>query len=420
MLASETIPSRAMSEGGSTSSQRTQAYSSIEVTVLMPCLNEVRTLAICIEKATKFFERFGVHGEVLIADNGSTDGSQDLARSMGARVIEVPVRGYGAALSAGIHAAHGTYVIMGDSDDSYDFSSLDVFVEKLREGSELVMGNRFSGGIAAGAMPWHHRYIGNPVLSFIGRTFFGSPIGDFHCGLRGFHRDAVEKLGLASQGMEFASEMIVKATLAGLRVSEVPTTLSPDGRDRPPHLRSFRDGWRHLRFLLLHCPRWLFLYPGLLLLSAGAVVQALLFPGPLVLGSVAFDVHTMLFAAAASVLGAQAALFWALGNVAAVRIGVLPRLPSSLQWTNNVRLEYGLIVGAVIVVVGIGWGLVAILTWAEVGFSAVDPSRVMRSAIPSTTLMILGVQVLIASFFLSLLRLDANRYWRDANFSILP
>ena len=385
----------------------------IEVTVLMPCLNEVRTLGACIRNAQSFFERAGIRGEIVVADNGSSDGSQALSRELGARVVDVPVRGYGAALIAGINAAQGRFVIMGDSDDSYNFADLDAFVTQLRAGDELVMGNRFQGGIAAGAMPWHHRYIGNPVLSFIGRLFFKSPIGDFHCGLRGFQRDAIARLELTSQGMEFASEMVVKATLAGMRVSEVPTTLSPDGRGRPPHLRSFRDGWRHLRFLLLHCPRWLFFYPGIFLLVVGVALQIILIRGPLILGNVAFDVHTLLYAAAASVLGAQTVIFWILSNVAAVRIGVLPALPASLQWTTRTSLEYGLVGGAAIFLVGVTWAAVALQSWADVAFSAIDPARVMRSAIPSATLMILGVELFFASFFLSLLRLEPNRAWRE-------
>jgi glycosyltransferase involved in cell wall biosynthesis len=234
----------------------------IELTILMPCLNEVRTIGICIRKAQQFLQRTGIHGEILIADNGSSDGSQSLALELGARVVDVPTRGYGAALMAGIQHSAGRFVIMGDSDDSYDFSRLDDFVASLRSGAELVIGNRFRGGIEAGAMPPLHRYLGNPVLSYLGRLFFRIPLGDFHCGLRGCSRDAVLRLGLVTPGMEFASEMIAKAALAGLRIAEVPTTLRPDGRDRPPHLRTWRDGWRHLRFLVLFCPRWLFLYPG--------------------------------------------------------------------------------------------------------------------------------------------------------------
>ncbi|HAM24131.1 MAG TPA: dolichol-P-glucose synthetase, partial [Actinobacteria bacterium] len=245
----------------------------------MPCLDEAETIETCIRKAQGYLQRSGVAGEVLIADNGSTDGSQELARALGARVVDVPRRGYGAALIAGIHQAQGRFIIMGDADDSYDFSALDPFVTALRGGADLVMGNRFAGGIAPGAMPALHRYLGNPVLSFIGRLFFRSPIGDFHCGLRGFRREAALELDLRTTGMEFASELVVKATLAQQRVVEVPTTLSPDGRSRPPHLRSWRDGWRHLRFLLLYSPRWLFLYPGLLVMALGTLGLVLLGTG---------------------------------------------------------------------------------------------------------------------------------------------
>lgn len=380
-----------------------------ELTVLMPCLNEARTLAICIRKAQQYLFRAGVRGEVLVADNGSSDGSQDLAVSLGARVIHVGPRGYGAALIAGIEAARGQFVVMADSDDSYDFSDLGAFVSKLRQGHDLVVGNRFLGGIAPGAMPWHHRYLGNPILSFVGRQFFKSPVGDFHCGLRGFRREAIQRLGLTCSGMEFASEMVVKATLQKLRISEVPTTLSQDGRDRPPHLRSFRDGWRHLRFLLLHCPRWLFLYPGIALLAVGVGLQMILVPGPLALGHVVFDVHTLLYASALSIIGTQIAFFWVLSQVAAARIGILPSLPRSLSWTTRLPLEYGLVTGFALALGGLLWALGAVISWADVGFSAIEPARVMRSAIPSVTLMVIGVELFFASFFLSVLRLEPMR-----------
>ena len=252
----------------------------LELTILMPCLNEAETLAICIGKAQSFLTRSGIAGEVVVADNGSTDGSQAIASANGARVVPVPEKGYGAALAGGITAAHGKFVIMADADDSYDFANLDLFVAALRDGADLVMGNRFAGGVAADAMPWHHRYIGNPVLSFLGRLFFRTPVRDFHCGLRGFSRVAIQRLNLRTIGMEFASEMVVKSTLSNLDVREVPTTLKKDGRSRPPHLRSFRDGWRHLRFLLLFSPRWLFLYPGITLLLVGLLIGAALMRGP--------------------------------------------------------------------------------------------------------------------------------------------
>lgn len=381
----------------------------LELTILMPCLNEVRTVKRCIQKAQGFLRRANVQGEILVADNGSCDGSIASALALGARVEVVPERGYGAALIAGISAAKGRYVIMGDADDSYDFERLDPFLQRLRSGDDLVMGNRFLGGIASGAMPWHHRYLGNPVLSFIGRQFFKSPVRDFHCGLRGFRRDAITGLGLSCKGMEFASEMIVKATLNALRVSEVPTTLSQDGRDRPPHLRSFRDGWRHLRFLLVHCPRWLFLYPGILLLGLGIGMQWTLLGGPVTFGHVVFDIHTMLYAAALSIIGAQISIFGVLSQFAAFRLGILPSVPKSVKWAEQAPLEYGLLAGGALFLCGICWATVALLSWADVGFSAIDPTSVMRSAIPSVTLMIMGVELFFASFFFSVLRLKAER-----------
>src|SRR6267378_7884160 len=295
-----------------------------ELTILMPCLNEAETLASCISKARAFLARSGCTGEVVIADNGSTDRSPAIAAANGARVVHVAERGYGSALLGGIRAARGKFVIMGDSDDSYDFSRLDAFVEQLRAGFQLVMGNRFRGGILPGAMPPLHRYLGNPVLTGIGRLFFKSPVGDFHCGLRAFRRDAIERLDLRTHGMEFASEMVVKATAFGLRVTEIPTTLSPDGRDRAPHLRTWRDGWRHLRFLLLYSPRWLFLYPGGLLMIIGLLVGLLLLRGPLTVGGVNFDVHTLLYAAMAVIIGFQAIVFAMFTKVFAMSEGLLP------------------------------------------------------------------------------------------------
>ncbi len=312
----------------------------LELTILMPCLNEAETLAVCIGKARGFLERTGIAGEVLIADNGSTDGSQKIAEDNGARVVPVSLRGYGAALSAGIEAAKGRYVIMGDADDSYDFANLDKFVASLRDGNQLVMGNRFKGGIAPGAMPWHHKYIGNPVLSFVGRLFFGSKASDFHCGLRGFDREAILGLGLRTTGMEFASEMLVKATLAGLRVAEVPTTLKKDGRNRPPHLRSFRDGWRHLRFLLLFSPRWLFLYPGLALIAIGLFFGALLIGGPVnITPTIELDVHTFLAAAMCILLGLQSVSFALIGRRFASRYGFIPQSKTFADVLEALTLE---------------------------------------------------------------------------------
>mgnify|MGYP000421134711 FL=1 len=277
----------------------------ILLTVLMPCLNEAETLATCITKAQKSIAELQISGEVLIADNGSTDGSQQIAREHGARVVDIPEKGYGSALIGGIHAAKGKYIIMGDADDSYDFLSLRPFVEKLEEGYELVMGNRFKGGIAKGAMPPLHRYLGNPVLSGIGRILYRSDIGDFHCGLRGFRKESIESLHLITTGMEFASEMVVKSTINHLRITEVPTTLSPDGRNRAPHLRSWHDGWRHLKFLLIYCPKWLFLYPGIFLTILGLIILCTLSIGPIHIHDITLDIHTMLYGAMFTILGVQ-------------------------------------------------------------------------------------------------------------------
>src|SRR5690349_6704397 len=299
----------------------------IELSILMPCLNEAETLATCIKKAQKALEDLNVDGEVVVADNGSTDGSPDIAASLGARVVHVAEKGYGSALLGGIKAARGKYIIMGDADDSYDFTNLGPFLEKLRAGYELVMGNRFKGGIAPRAMPPLHKYLGNPVLTGIGRVFFRSPCGDFHCGLRGFSKAAIQRLDLRTRGMEFASETVVKASLHGLRITEVPTTLSVDGRSRPPHLNTWRDGWRHLRFLLLYSPRWLFLYPGLLLMLVGAVVSGWLLVGPRVVDGITFDIHTFLYAAMAIVIGYQTVIFAIFTKVFAITEGLLPEDP---------------------------------------------------------------------------------------------
>ncbi len=298
-----------------------------ELSVVMPCLNESRTLGTCIQKALAAIERLGVRGEVIIADNGSTDGSQSLARSLGAQVVSITSRGYGSALRGGIAAARGEYVIMGDSDDSYDFTQLGDFVAKLNEGYDLVMGNRYHGEIRRGAMPFLHRFLGNPVLSWIGRLFFGCPVGDFQCGLRAFRKDAIERLELQTTGMEFSTEMVVKATLFNLRIIEIPTTLSPDGRDRPPHLRTWRDGWRYLRFLLLYSPRWLFLYPGAILFLLGTAVGLWLLPGPRTIGGITFDYQTLLFCAMAILIGFQSINFAVFTKTFAVTEHLVPEDP---------------------------------------------------------------------------------------------
>lgn len=379
------------------------AAGAVEITILMPCLDEAETLGACVRKAMGYLARSGVAGEVVVADNGSTDGSQAIAEALGARVVPVPERGYGAALIAGIRAARGRYVIMGDSDDSYNFSDLGPFVAKLREGFQLVMGNRFQGGIRPGAMPPLHRYLGNPVLSTIGRLFFGSPVGDFHCGLRGFDRAAVLALDLRAPGMEFASEMVVKATVNRLRIAEVPTTLSPDGRSRPPHLRSWRDGWRHLRFLLVFCPRWLFFYPGATLFLAGLAAMALLLPGPVAVGAVTFDVHTLLYASGAMVMGFQAVQFWVFARIYGAQQGMVPeekRLTAALA---RFGLEPALIVAALLVLLGLGLGVAAVAMWGAERFGPLAGMGAMRVAIASVTAMVLGLQLAFGAFFVALL-----------------
>jgi len=374
-----------------------------ELSIVMPCLNESETLATCIDKAMRFMEAHGIAGEVVIADNGSSDGSQAIAATHGARVVPVPVRGYGAALSGGIQAARGRYVIMADADDSYDLVNLMPFVEKLREGYDLVMGNRFQGGIAAKAMPPLHRYLGNPVLTGIGRLFFRSPVGDFHCGLRGFDRTALLKLDLQTTGMEFASEMVVKATLNKLRITEVPTTLSPDGRSRAPHLRSWRDGWRHLRFLLVYCPRWLFLYPGLLLMGLGLIVMATLIPGARRIGGVVFDIHTMLYAAMAVIVGFQSVAFALFSKIFAIKIHLLPEDKWEKKFMRVFTLERGLMLGAAFCLVGLITSVYALFTWGSVSFGPLEPVLMMRITIPALACLCCGIQMIFASFFLSVL-----------------
>jgi glycosyltransferase involved in cell wall biosynthesis len=376
-----------------------------ELTVLMPCLDEAETIATCVGKARGYLERSGVSGEVLVADNGSSDGSVEIAERAGARVIREQRKGYGSALRAGIAAARGRYVIMGDADNSYDFSALDAFVAALRGGADLVMGNRFKGGIAPRAMPPLHRYLGNPVLSGIGRLFFRSPIGDFHCGLRGFRTEAMRALGLATDGMEFASEMVVRATVDGLRIVEVPATLSPDGRSRPPHLRSFRDGWRHLRFLLLLSPRWLFLYPGAALMLAGLASMLWLLPGPRVVAGFGLDVNTLVYSAAAIVCGFQAVSFAILAKVFAVNARLLPADPRIRRFTSLLSIELGMAAGLLVFLGGLAGGAYALGLWRLASFGALVPEVTLRIVAPSATAMIVGLQLVFSSFFLGVLGL---------------
>jgi glycosyltransferase involved in cell wall biosynthesis len=380
----------------------------LELTILMPCLNEAETIETCVKKAMGYIQSRGIRGEVVVADNGSTDGSQALAESCGARIVAIPTRGYGAALSGGIQAARGSYVIMGDADDSYDFTALDPFMEQLRAGYELVMGNRFMGGIEPNAMPPLHRYLGNPVLTAIGRVLFRSPSGDFHCGLRGFKRISILSLGLTSPGMEFASEMVVKATLGKLRLAEVPTTLSPDGRSRPPHLRSWRDGWRHLRFLLLFSPGWLFFYPGFLLLFLGAIVMALILPGQRAAGGITFDVNTLVFAAASVVCGFQDVVFYMFAKTHSIRSGLLPEDALVAKLRGMLRLEVGLIAGSILVALGLVLATYAVGYWGARSFGAINPEQSLRIVIPSATLLMLGIQVIFSSCLLSILQLETR------------
>ncbi|MGW4639150.1 glycosyltransferase family 2 protein [Sphaerisporangium sp. NPDC004334] len=375
----------------------------MELTVVMPCLNEAETVETCVRKALACMAEQGIEGEVVIADNGSTDGSQQLARDAGARVVHVDAKGYGNALMGGIRAARGRYVIMGDADDSYDFTALAPFVQELRSGADLVMGNRFRGGISPGAMPPLHRYLGNPVLSFIGRLFFPSAIRDFHCGLRGFRRESILNLGLQTGGMEFASEMVVKATLQGLDVREVPTTLSPDGRTRPPHLRSWRDGWRHLRFLLLYSPRWLFLIPGMVLMVLGLAAGAALTFGPVYIGKLAFDVDTLVGASAGVVIGFQAVLFALFTKVYAAEEGFLPEDRRIKRLVDVVTLEKGLVAGGLLALAGLAGMVASLAHWQVRNFGPLIPAESLRLVVPSATALIMSFQTIFASLFISIL-----------------
>jgi hypothetical protein len=383
-----------------------ESESDIEVSVVMPCLNEARTVGVCVAKAQASLEMMDVDGEVIVADNGSTDGSQDIARQHGAEVVDVTRKGYGSALQGGIAAARGKYIIMGDADDSYDFLNLDPFVEKLRQGDDLVMGNRFQGGIKPGAMPWLHRYIGNPLLTGILNLFFHTPIQDAHCGLRGFRKDSYEQLHLTAPGMEFASEMVVKASLNQQKISEVPTTLSPDGRDRPPHLRSFRDGWRHLRFLLIMCPLWLYLLPSVMLLGGGLGLMAWLTPGPRAVGGIVLDIHTMLVGALAALVGYQTLWLWAFAKIHGWASGLLPAKTFSLNLFRHVNLERGLVVGVALLVSGLGLNGWLFSHWLGQNLGPLDVVSTFRYALWGFLLMVAGVQTIYGSFFLSMLGMN--------------
>jgi glycosyltransferase involved in cell wall biosynthesis len=377
--------------------ERTEQTSAMEVSIIMPCLNEAETLETCIRKAQWFIAENDLAGEVIIADNGSDDGSQEIAKRLGARVINVPAKGYGSALKGGIAAARGQYIIMGDADDSYDFSNLNPFMVKLRNGYDLVMGNRFRGGIESGAMPLLHRYLGNPVLTGIGKLLFGSPCNDFHCGLRGFRKDAIANLELQTTGMEFASEMVVKATLHKMQITEVPTTLSPDGRSRPPHLNTWRDGWRHLRFLLMYSPRWLFFYPGIFLILGGLLATLSLLPSP--------KVHSLLYSSTAMTIGFQIVMFALFTKVFGISEGLLPEDKRLNRLFDYLNLETGLIAGAVLLVVGMAASVYAFDIWGQHDFGSLNPTETMPIVIPGVTCLALGIQAIFSSFFLSILGL---------------
>jgi len=374
-----------------------------ELTILMPCLNEAETLAVCIRKAKTFLTENHIDGEILISDNGSTDGSLEIAAAEGARVVNVERKGYGSALIAGNNAAQGKYVIMGDSDDSYDFLHLMPFVEKLREGYELVMGNRFAGGIEKGAMPWSHRYIGNPVLSFIGRLFFKSWIGDFHCGLRGYNRESIQGLGLKTTGMEYASEMVVMAELNHLKITEVPTTLKKDGRSKPPHLRSFSDGWRHLKFLLMYAPNWLFLYPGLILTGIGIIGSLVTVVRQLPVFHIILSIHSLLFFMASIVIGSNVINMFLLVRLYAYNHDFLPKQTCS-DWNKKLKEDGFIFGGILLTLIGIALSIAALLLWKSTGYSELEPEVAMRVAIPAVSMLEIGIQSIFSGFMMGIIK----------------
>lgn len=369
----------------------------------MPCLNEAETLETCVNKAKLFLNTNHIQGEVIVADNGSVDGSQEIAMKAGARVVHIPQKGYGSALMGGIEAAQYEFIIMGDADDSYDFTNLQPFMDALEVGVDLVMGNRFKGGIMPGAMPFLHRYLGNPVLSWLARLFFKSDIRDFHCGLRGFRRQAILSLDLQTTGMEFASEMVVKATMRNLKIVEVPTVLYPDGRSRPPHLRTWSDGWRHLKFLLLYSPRWLFLYPGIFLVVVGTLASVILLPGPIAIGKFILDINTLMYASLLIIMGIQSILFSAFTHVFGVNTGLLPQDVGTDKVIRLLGLERGLILSLIMILLGFVSSAGALIYWGENRFGPIDPSFSMRLVIPGAVLFAIGMQVFFASFFLGIL-----------------
>ena len=381
------------------------AKDEVEVTVLLPCLNEAETLEVCVTKALRALDELGVVGEVLVSDNGSTDGSQEIATRAGARVSHAPIRGYGGALLNGIEQARGRYVIMGDADDSYDLSNLEPFIRELRAGHDVVMGNRFRGGIAPGAMPPLHRYLGNPVLSWLGRRLFGlRNVGDFHCGIRGFNRDRIRELHLCMPGMEFASELVVRAALNGYDIVEVPTTLQPDGRSRPPHLRTWRDGWRHLRFLLVLAPRKTLIRPGLVFFVLGLIGSSALSVGPVRIAGVALDIDTMVYTCLAMLVGAQLLLFGVFALISGHTEGITDQKQVA-WWGRVVRFETCTAAGLIMILVGLAGSIIAVSAWGASGFGSQNLADTLRVVLPSSTAIGLGVTVLFAGLFSSLLSL---------------
>ncbi len=378
----------------------------LELSILMPCLNESETIGRCIDRARESIAEHELSAEVLIADNGSTDGSQQIALAHGARVVTVKEPGYGAAIRGGVAASSGRYIIMGDADESYDFAQISPILERLRVGDDLVMGNRFAGGIDKGAMPWSHRWIGNPILSLAGRIFFSSRVRDFHCGLRGFSVEAFRRMRLNTTGMEFASEIVVKASLASMKVSEVPIALHKDGRSRPPHLRTWRDGWRHLRFLLLFCPRWLFLIPGFALMLCGSAMTLWLLGGTRMIGSIGLDIHTMLVSGVFALIGYELVLFGAFIKIFAMRAGFLPVDRRTASFFRVATLEKGLLVGAALTLTGLTLVLLAVVSWGHNGYGALDTDASMRPLIVAVLLIAGGVQTIFASFVMSVLGLQ--------------
>jgi len=381
----------------------------LNLTILMPCLNEAETLATCISKARDWLQNSGLTGEILIADNGSTDGSQAIAENLGVRVVHVTQRGYGSALFHGSEAANGEWIIMGDADDSYNFADLDAFTRKLGEGYDLVMGNRFLGGIAKGAMPWKNKYIGNPLLTWIGQLLFRCPARDFHCGLRGFTKDAFKRMDLRTTGMEYASEMVIKANLFGMKIAEVGTTLSKDGRSRPPHLRPWRDGWRHLRFMMLFSPRWLFLIPGLLLSITCGFVYLTLFFSPIHFGDIRLDIRTLFYAQIGIQLGIMTVLFGVIVRTIGIREGLLPDHKMIIKLQQSPVLEVGTLLGFAFILCGMYLGFDSLLTWSYLNFGPLERGELLRLTSLSTLLIMLGGSSVITSLILGFLSLPTRK-----------